>query len=184
MEEWRVIPSIGMPYMVSNYGNVKRAKREIVYENGSVRHDPERNLSPTFNSRVGRWYVMISPNGTKRRNYLLHRLVAEAFCANDDPATKVTVNHIDGNPSNNRADNLEWVSYSDNLLHAYDVLSRRHNRSQQFKRPCIVYNSVNNKGCVYESIASAARSIGLSETQIRRIISGDCRNNTYQIQYA
>lgn len=49
----------------------------------------------------------------------VHRLLAMAFIPNPDNMT--TVNHIDGNPSNNRLDNLEWLSQSDNSKHAHDL---------------------------------------------------------------
>ena len=52
----------------------------------------------------------------------IHRIIAYFFC--DNPDNKRTVNHIDGDKSNNDAQNLEWVSYSENHKHAYDFLGR------------------------------------------------------------
>lgn len=48
----------------------------------------------------------------------MHRLVASAFEPSRDP-THVTVKHKDGNPLNNRADNLEWVTLSQSIRHSY-----------------------------------------------------------------
>lgn len=49
----------------------------------------------------------------------LHRLLAQAFIPN--PKNKRTVNHIDGNKSNNSLSNLEWATYSENSQHAFRV---------------------------------------------------------------
>ena len=57
-----------------------------------------------------------------KRHYL-HRLVAEAFISN--PSGKLEVNHINGNKLDNRAENLEWATRSDNMRHATHVLGKR-----------------------------------------------------------
>lgn len=183
MEEWRIIPSIGFPYMASNMGRIKRAARTIFYANGKPRHDQEKILSPCFNKRNGRVYVAIRQHGFPPRNYLLHRLIAETFCENDSPEIKTTVNHIDGNPQNNKAENLEWVSYGENLKHAYDILNRTHNASSIRKRPVQITHLNTNETLICESVSDGARKTGLSETQLRRLAAKECFNKTYAVQY-
>lgn len=57
------------------------------------------------------------------KNFSVHRLVAIAFIPN--PKNLAEVNHKDGNGLNNRLENLEWVTRSENHLHAYRVLGRK-----------------------------------------------------------
>lgn len=61
--------------------------------------------------------VGLSKNG-KKYKYLVHRLVALAFIPNEE--NKPTVNHKDGNKTNNTVDNLEWATYSEQVIHARD----------------------------------------------------------------
>jgi hypothetical protein len=53
----------------------------------------------------------------RRRTPTVHRLIGNAFIPN--PNNLETINHKDGNKLNNSIDNLEWMSRSDNLIHAY-----------------------------------------------------------------
>lgn len=53
----------------------------------------------------------------KKKHCLVHRLIAQAYIPN--PNNLPQINHIDGNPSNNRLENLEWVTDRDNKLHAH-----------------------------------------------------------------
>ena len=46
---------------------------------------------------------------------MVSRLVAAAFCENDDPQNKTTIDHIDGNKKNNKAENLSWCSLKENV---------------------------------------------------------------------
>ena len=67
--------------------------------------------------RCGYREVLLSENG-KTNNARVHRLMAETFIPN--PYNLRDVNHKDGNKLNNNISNLEWVSHSGNVKHAYD----------------------------------------------------------------
>ena len=71
-------------------------------------------LSPE-SSRRGYKSVRLYKNG-KGVKLLIHRLVGTAFIAN--PNNKPTINHIDNNPMNNKATNLEWCTQQENVQHA------------------------------------------------------------------
>jgi hypothetical protein len=58
-------------------------------------------------------------DGKKTHHRYVHRLVAMQYCQGMLPSTEV--NHIDGNKLNNRASNLEWVTKSANMKHAYAI---------------------------------------------------------------
>lgn len=102
LEEWRDVVGYEEKYEVSNCGNVRSFKTKIL-------------LNPPLTPKG---YVRVSLYNKKSKNYLVHRLVAEAFIPNPD--NKPFINHIDGNKENNRISNLEWTTSSENLIHAYE----------------------------------------------------------------
>ena len=63
----------------------------------------------------GRYLRFLFKRGGKSES--IHRLVAEAFIPN--PENKPYVNHIDRNTKNNKADNLEWCTQCENMIHRY-----------------------------------------------------------------
>lgn len=88
-----------------------------VSADGEVRREPQgRLLCPSVNRRNGYLYVSLSAHG-KARNFRLHVLVARAFLG-PSPEGKV-VNHMDGVKAHNNIANLEYVTPSENSLHAY-----------------------------------------------------------------
>ena len=101
-EKW--IPIKGFPkYEISNLGRVR-----------SRWHKVPKVLKGRPNSKG---YLRVSLSaGSGKQMYFIHRLVATAFC--DRVLGQNTVNHLDFNPLNNRADNLEWASHRENMRHS------------------------------------------------------------------
>ena len=94
-------------------------KNYLIGDNGNI----SSLFSITRKNRViqtmksGYRIVNLSFEG-KTKTFYIHRLVAQAHIPN--PENKATVNHIDGDKSNNRVSNLEWTTRSENSKHGYD----------------------------------------------------------------
>lgn len=104
-------------YEVSNLGRIRSLDHRIRQRNNSEKLYKGKILN-TWSDKIG--YTIVGLN--KHNKYKLkkvHRLVAEAFIPN--PENKSDVNHIDGDKSNNIVSNLEWVTRSENMKHAYDT---------------------------------------------------------------
>lgn len=103
----------------------KICRRYPQYEVSSIGRFRHLGREPRKQYVGGKGYAQVSVSVGKGKHtcVLVHRLVAEAFVPNPD--NKPEVNHIDGNKSNNSADNLEWVSSSENKIHAYNSLGVR-----------------------------------------------------------
>lgn len=98
---------------------------------------------------------------TGKDDFLIHRLIAKAFC--DGYAPNKEVNHIDGDKSNNRADNLEWVDHNDNLKHAYLTGLRENDVSHKV---VVATNMVTGEKIVFSSIYKAAQALKISKGNI------------------
>lgn len=95
---------------IPNYDNY------FIYDNGDVLNASTGKILKGSIGEHGYKYYRLSKNNTKKMFYA-HKLVAEAFLPNPDNLP--VVNHKDGNKLNNNVDNLEWVSYSENITHAH-----------------------------------------------------------------
>lgn len=151
-ELWREI--LGYEnYMISNYGRIK-----------TVYNGEEILLRTSVNPYSKRIQVTLSKDG-KQKTFSLARIVGFAFVEGYSENNN-TINHKDGDITNNNADNLEWVSQAINNLHAYQVLKRPVVNKKRFIFDKIVYKDKYE----FKSIAALSRFMGTSETQVRRYL--------------
>lgn len=118
-EVWKDVLGYENLYMVSSLGRVKSLDRVNINVNGVKRNIKSVMLKQAFNG----WYYNVCLCSPKipKRTLLTHRLVALAFLENNDD--KKCVNHIDGNKLNNKVENLEWCTHSENEIHKIHVLN-------------------------------------------------------------
>lgn len=109
-EQWKLITENSVPniikdaYYISNFGRVYSTFTKRIL-----------TLTPTWN---GYYRVFLRLNNGTGRYYLVHRIVMIEFHIIDN-YSNFQVNHIDCDKSNNDEENLEWVTASENILHAY-----------------------------------------------------------------
>lgn len=100
IEEWRPVIGYEGLYEVSSYGRVRSLDK---YD--SMNRFLRGRILRLFTDGLGYLRAQLYSN-SKRKSFLVHRLVAQAFIPNPDNLPQV--NHIDENPSNDNVDNLEW----------------------------------------------------------------------------
>lgn len=104
-EIWKDIKGYEGLYQISNLGNVKSFV-------SSSRYNNEPHLLKQHIGNNGYPSVSLYISKGKKRGYLIHKLVADAFLEN--PNNYPCVNHKDENKLNNKVNNLEWCTYSYN----------------------------------------------------------------------
>lgn len=154
MKTWKALPEGFGPYEVSDHGDVRNYERNTMKK-------------PT----MGGWgyYVVGLWRDGIGTNYFVHRLIALAFLG--EPDDKFDVNHIDGDKTNNRLSNLEYLSRADNMRHAHrNGLCVRGSRAWNAKLNEDLVRSIRARVEAGESQSAIAREVGINSATMHAMI--------------
>jgi hypothetical protein len=164
----------------TKYKKINELLNHIIFEDGTIFNSKKGQGANRFCSfstssldSNSKQYFKLN---TKDKDYLVHRLVCFAFHPIEGNSSledykDLFVNHKDGDTLNNNANNLEWTTASENMIHAY-------NTSLNKKVQGVIQYNKNEDGEIgdliteYPSIAEAARKTGIVEQEIRNSAQG------------
>lgn len=149
MEEWRDVSGYEGIYEVSNYGSVRHS-RTGTQMRGNLNSYGYRVVKLT-KDHIG-------------KDFKVHQLVAAAFIPNDFGAR--SINHKDGRRDNNRVENLEWCTPSQNARHAIDVLG-----VTTIARPVMQLSTDGELIAIWANANKASATLGINHM----MISACCR---------
>lgn len=175
---WKDIVGYEGIYKISNTGLVKK-------NNGKI-------MMP-YETRKGYLRLGLSKDG-KRKQFMVHRLVAIAFLYNENPSIKNEVNHIDLNKKNNNVENLEWIDTKGNVNHAINNIEGRkdylqktmsdigknnyHYGVEASKKPVLQIDAITNEIIdKFESAREASLETGANYKNISKVCNGQARTH-------
>lgn len=139
-----------------------------VSDGGEVKNTTTGKLLSPYRNQRGYLKVCLYKDGKKK--YLsVHRLVANAFVTNEDPGIFTQVNHIDEDKANNRADNLEWVTPSENINHGTCIERRAKAQSRTVE---MTYKGLT---VLFDSTRDASEKTGIPRKYIQGVCQGKCK---------
>lgn len=145
-------------------GKIKTFKHNNIRKNGRLDNREGKFLKPKTD-KYGYQHVILTKN-RKRKDYQVHRLVAQAFIPNLE--NKPTVNHKDGNKCNNCVENLEWATFKEQKNHSIKngLCIKNIKALEAYNSKKSIEILFNNKK--YNSIREASRLTGRSQCYIKK----------------
>ena len=162
-EIWKDVKGFEEKYEISSYGRLRNKKTNRILK---------------MTNQYGNYFSVILYDENHKKSTKMHRLVAETFIPN--PNNYLYVNHKDLNKQNNRVDNLEWCTQSENVKHALNngvnIMKGFNNYNKnKFRNKygfLSQYDKEHNLIATYTSLAEAYLKTGVCKRDILYVING------------
>jgi len=156
---------------------IKNYENYLITENGLVFNTKLNKYLKIQTNRYGYKVVQLYKNGIPKK-FSIHRLIAIQYIKN--PYNKLEVNHINGIKSDNRLENLEWVTKSENGLHSYKMglsnISELNKKMVRAKVTKVVLDTEN--GIFYDSLINLCNELNLKYSKMRDMLSNRTKNKS------
>lgn len=188
MEVWKVVKGFEGFYEVSNLGRVRSVERTVLYKDGR-KFNYKSILLKAGKDQRGYLQVGFNKNGANS-THRIHRLVAENFIPNH--SINKEVNHIDGVKENNKLDNLEWVTSSENTKKGYELglfEKARKTARERWKGNTLQAKHVDvfdkNEGVwiTFKSARDASRKFSRSENYFTQLLRIGGENKFFKVRF-
>jgi hypothetical protein len=186
-ENWKKIEGYDY-YEISDTGTIRSLEKQVYRSRFPTgRYIKKARILKAGLNTHGYPQIALTGNNGKRNWFQIHRLVATCFMTNTE--NKKTIKHKNGIKTDNRVENLEWMSQRENLLHSFRVLGRKPSKTGLGKtgaknvksKPVLCITN----GKVYEGLSEAGRELNININNISAVCKGK-RSHTcgYQFKYA